>query len=117
MRQEYADLIYNGLWFTAQHQDLASYVQSTQRYVTGDVRVRLYKGQAVVVGRRSPKSLYSYALATYDRGDQFDHSSAVGFINVWGLPVAQQARTQLLAEGEQPFQLETAEPDGAGKPD
>src|SRR5581483_7357399 len=105
LRQEYADLIYNGLWFTAHHQDLAAYVASTQRFVTGDVRVRLHKGRAVVVGRQSPKSLYSYALATYDRGDQFDHNAAKGFIDIWGLPVAQQAQRQLLAEGQQPFQL------------
>jgi len=109
LRQEYADLIYNGLWFTAHHQDLAAYVASTQRYVTGVVRVRLHKGQAVVIGRNSPKSLYSYALATYDRGDEYDQGSAVGFINIWGLPVSQQARTQLLAEGEAPFQLGTTE--------
>jgi argininosuccinate synthase len=114
LRQEYADLIYNGLWFTAHHQDLAAYVQSTQRHVSGTVRMRLHKGQAVAVGRKSPRSLYSYALATYDRGDQYDQGSAVGFIKIWGLPVAQQARAQLLAEGEQPFQLDTAE-DGDGK--
>jgi argininosuccinate synthase len=107
LRQEYADLIYNGLWFTAHHQDLAAYVASTQRYVTGEVRMRLHKGQAVAVGRKSPRSLYSYALATYDRGDQFDHKSAEGFIDIWGLPVQQQARQQLLAEGEAPFQLGT----------
>jgi argininosuccinate synthase len=112
LRQEYADLIYNGLWFTAHHQDLAAYVHSTQRYVTGEVRVRLHKGQAVAVGKRSPKSLYSHALATYDRGDQFDHSAAVGFISVWGLPVTQQARAQLLSEGAAPFQLDTGEPSG-----
>jgi argininosuccinate synthase len=114
LRQEYADLIYNGLWFTAHHQDLAAYVQSTQRHVSGTVRMRLHKGQAVAVGRKSPKSLYSYALATYDRGDQYDQGSAVGFIKIWGLPVAQQARQQLLAEGEQPFQLGTSEDDGKG---
>src|SRR3990167_2823544 len=105
LRQEYADLIYNGLWFTAHHQDLAAYVESTQRHVTGSVRMRLHKGQAVAVGRKSPCSLYSYALATYDRGDQYDQSSAVGFIKIWGLPVAQQAKQQLLADGERPFQL------------
>ena len=113
LRQEYADLIYNGLWFTAHHQDLAAYVQSTQRHVTGTVRMRLHKGQAVAVGRKSPRSLYSYALATYDRGDQYDQGNAVGFIKIWGLPVAQQARQQLLAEGEQPFRLGTV--DDAGK--
>ncbi len=105
LRQEYADLIYNGLWFTAHHQDLAAYVESTQRHVTGTIRMRLHKGQAVAVGRKSPRSLYSYALATYDRGDQYDQSSAVGFIKIWGLPVAQQAKQQLLADGERPFQL------------
>ena len=111
LRQEYADLIYNGLWFTAHHQDLAAYVQSTQRHVTGVVRVRLHKGQAVAVGKKSPRSLYSYQLATYDRGDQYDHDSALGFIKIWGLPVAQQAKQQLLADGEAPFQLGTAEPE------
>jgi argininosuccinate synthase len=109
LRQEYADLIYNGLWFTAHHQDLAAYVSSTQRHVSGVVRMRLHKGQAVAIGKKSPKSLYSYQLATYDRGDQYDHNAALGFINIWGLPVAQQARTQLLAEGEAPFQLGTSE--------
>jgi argininosuccinate synthase len=109
LRQEYADLIYNGLWFTAHHQDLAAYVQSTQRHVTGTVRMRLHKGQAIAVGKKSPRSLYSYQLATYDRGDTYDQGNAVGFIKIWGLPVAQQARTQLLAEGEAPFQLGTSE--------
>ncbi len=109
LRQEYADLIYNGLWFTAHHQDLAAYVASTQRHVTGTVRMRLHKGQAVPVGKKSPRSLYSYQLATYDRGDSYDQGNAVGFIKIWGLPVAQQARTQLLAEGEEPFQLGTSE--------
>ena len=116
LRQEYADLIYNGLWFTAHHQDLAAYVASTQRHVTGEVRMRLHKGQAVAIGKQSPKSLYSYALATYDRGDQYDQGNAVGFINVWGLPVTQQARAQLLAEGEAPFQLGTAETESEKDP-
>jgi argininosuccinate synthase len=95
--QEYADLVYNGLWFTAHHQDLAAYVHSTQRHVTGEVRMRLHRGQATIAGRKSPRSLYDYALATYDKGDAFDQSAAVGFIRVWGLPVQVQARAQLLA--------------------
>jgi argininosuccinate synthase len=103
--QEYADLIYNGLWFTAHHQDLAAYVQSTQRHVTGTVRIRLHKGQAIPVGRRSPKSLYSFALATYDREDQFDQSASVGFIHIWGLPVRVQAKAQLLAEPGEPLRI------------
>ncbi|RLT44371.1 MAG: argininosuccinate synthase [Chloroflexi bacterium] len=93
--QEYSDLIYNGLWYSAHHQDLASYVQSTQRHVTGDVRMRLHRGTATAVGRRSDRSLYSHALATYSEGDQFDQSAALGFIKLWGLPVEVQARRQL----------------------
>ncbi len=100
---EYSDLIYNGLWFTAQHQDLATYMQSTQRYVTGTVRVKLFKGRATVVGRKSPYSLYSFGLATYDRGDQFDQSASVGFIHIWGLPVRIQAKVQQIGEPEGPL--------------
>ena len=97
---DYADMIYNGLWFSAFHQDLAAYVQSTQRHVSGTARVKLYKGQATVVGRTSPRSLYSYALATYDKGDRFDQSAAVGFIQLWGLQLRVQAQTQLLPNPE-----------------
>jgi len=111
---EYADLIYNGLWFTAHHQDLASYVQSTQRHVTGTIRMRLHKGQAATVGRRSPKSLYDFALATYDAGDQYDQSAAVGFIKIWGLPVQVQARAQLLAEPGEPLRIATPQSEGEG---
>jgi len=92
--QEYADLIYNGLWFTSLHQDLATYVQSSQRFVTGTVRLKLFKGSSSVVGRKSPKSLYSYGLATYDKGDEFDQSASPGFIHIWGLPVRTQAQVQ-----------------------
>jgi len=91
---EYADLIYNGLWFSSLHQDIAAYVKSTQRYVTGTVRVKLLKGHSTIVGRKSPKSLYSYSLATYDKGDQFDQSASPGFIHIWGLPVRTQAQAQ-----------------------
>ena len=94
--QEYADLVYNGLWFTAHHQDLASYVRSTQRFVTGDIRVRLDRGTLTVVGRRSDQSLYSTALATYGKGDAFDQRASEGFITVFGLPLRTQARTQAL---------------------
>jgi argininosuccinate synthase len=91
---EYADLIYNGLWFTGMRQDLAAYVESTQRYVTGTIRVKLFKGTCQVVGRKSPYSLYDYSLATYDKGDVFDHSASPGFIHIWGLPVKTQAKAQ-----------------------
>jgi len=94
-----ADLIYNGLWFSAHHQDLAAYVASSQRYVTGTVRVQLYKGHCRVVGRVSPYSLYSRSLATYEKGDAFSHSAAVGFIELWGLPLRTQASVQPLRPG------------------
>ncbi len=97
---EIADIIYNGLWFGALSRDLSAYIRSSQRFVTGTVRVKLYKGHAQVVGRKSPKSLYSLSLATYDKGDQFDQSAAVGFIHLWGLPVATQAQAQLIGEAE-----------------
>ncbi len=93
---EYADLIYNGLWFSAHHQDLAAFVRSTQRFVTGDIRVRLHRGTAAVVGRRSLHSLYSTSLATYGKGDAFDHKAAEGFIGVFGLPLRNQSRIQAL---------------------
>jgi argininosuccinate synthase len=91
---EYASLIYNGLWFSSFHQDLIPYVQSTQRHVTGTVRVKLFKGNCTVVGRKSPYSLYQHKLATYDVGDQFDQSASLGFIHIWGLPVSVQSRVQ-----------------------
>ena len=92
--QEYAEVVYNGLWFTAHRQNLDAYIQSTQQYVTGDIRVRLHRGTNTVVGRSSPHALYQQQLATYDRGDQFDHSAAKGFISIYGLPVRTQNLTQ-----------------------
>jgi len=97
--QEYADIIYNGLWFNAFHQDLFAFVQSNQRFVTGFVRVKLFKGKATVVGRRSEHSLYSKKLATYESGDVFDHDAAKGFIRLWGLGQQTQAQQQLLKGG------------------
>ena len=92
--QEYADVVYNGLWFTHHRQDLDAYVRSTQRFVTGDVRLRLYKGSCTVVGRTSPHSLYQYKLATYDPGDDYDQAAAEGFITIYGLPVRTQNQAQ-----------------------
>ena len=102
---EYADLVYNGLWFSAHHQDLAAYVRNTQRFVSGEIRVRLHRGTATVVGRRSEHSLYSISLATYGKGDAFDHKAAEGFIGVFGLPLRNQARTQQLWSGDAPLAL------------
>src|SRR6266702_2103322 len=95
---EYGRLIYNGQWYSALHQDLATYVHSTQRFVSGVVRMKLSHGHCIVVGRKSEHSLYSHSLATYDSGDQFDHNAALGFIKLWGLPLMTQAQAQLLPE-------------------
>ena len=92
--QEYADLVYNGLWFTAHRRDLDAYVASTQRHVTGEVRMRLHKGDCVAAGRRAERPLYNYGLATYDRADEFDHTAAQGFIELFGLPSRTQRRQQ-----------------------
>jgi argininosuccinate synthase len=92
---QYADLIYNGLWFSAFHQDLVAYVLSSQRLVKGTVRVRLSKGACTVVGRKSPFSLYSESLATYQKEDTFDHNASLGFIKIYGLPVKIQSQKQM----------------------
>ena len=88
---EIAQLTYDGLWFSSLHRDLRGYAASSQRVVSGDVRVRLDHGNAVVIGRRSPLSLYEKSLATYDAGDSFDHAAAVGFIEIFGLPLRTEA--------------------------
>ena len=100
--REYADLVYNGLWFASLRQDLAAYVSSSQRFVTGTVRMRLFKGNCDVVGRKSPNSLYSFALATYDKGDIFDQGASPGFIHIWGLSTRNQAQAQPLEQDEKP---------------
>src|SRR5262245_15340519 len=94
---EMAQLIYDGRMFSGHYRDLSYYVASTQRSATGTVRMRLLKGQAVAVGRRSPQSLYDFGLATYETGDQFDHSAAVAFIKIHSQGLLTQARVQLHA--------------------
>ncbi|MFC2011605.1 argininosuccinate synthase [Chloroflexota bacterium] len=102
---ECAEIIYNGLWFSQLNRDLSAYIISSQCYVTGTVRVKLFKGHTTVVGRKSPKSLYNLSLATYDKGDQFDQSASVGFIHLWGLPLKTQAQVQLLGDTEGPLSI------------
>jgi len=94
--QEYSDLIYNGLWFSNHREDLDAYIDSSQRYVSGTIRVKMHKGNCIIVGRRSPHSLYSFQLATYDRGDLFDQSDSASFIRIWGLPLKIQAQAQVI---------------------
>lgn len=90
----YAELIYDGLWFSTLRQALAAFVDFTEQDVTGEVRVRLFKGQAVPIGRRSPRSLYRQDLATFGAGMAYDHKDAEGFIKLFGLPERVRALTR-----------------------
>ena len=92
VEQKWAELVYNGQWFSPLKEALDGFVDKTQKLVTGDVRLRFFRGSCVVVGRRSPYSLYDYNLATYDAADTFDHTAAKGFIDLWGLPTKVWAR-------------------------
>ncbi|ATY83941.1 argininosuccinate synthase [Kyrpidia spormannii] len=83
---KYTELVYNGLWFSALKQAVDAFIRETQRTVTGEVKVKLFKGQFQAVARRSPVSLYDFKLATYNPEDAFDHHAAEGFIKLWGLP-------------------------------
>jgi argininosuccinate synthase len=88
----YADLVYNGLWFTPTREALDAFVAKAQERVTGSIRMKLWKGECRVVGRKSPYALYDLALVTHDEGDRFDPAAAEGFIKIWGLPVETAAR-------------------------
>lgn len=83
---KYGELIYYGLWFTPLKKALDAFIDQTQKHVTGSVKLKLLKGVASVVGRKSPYSLYKKEMATYEPGDKFDRSMAEGFIKVWGMP-------------------------------
>ena len=90
----YAELIYDGLWFSPLKQALDAFVDSSQEFVTGEVRIRLEPGTATVTGRRSPHSLYDYGLATYDAEDSFRHEDSAGFVRLWGLGIETWAARQ-----------------------
>ena len=92
---QYSDMVYNGLWYSIFHQDLVAYILSTQRFVLGTVRLKLFKGNCIVVGRKSPLSLYDHSLATYDTGDAFEHNASTGFIKIYGLSTKTQGQIQL----------------------
>jgi argininosuccinate synthase len=88
----YADAVYNGLWFSQTREAIDAFVAAIQPRVTGTVRLKLFKGDCRVVGRKSDYALYDHGLATYDAGDSFDHAAAEGFIKIWGLPTATATR-------------------------
>ena len=87
LEPRYAELIYDGLWFSPLRQALDAFVDESQRHVTGEVRLRLAPGSCTVTGRRSPRSLYDYSLATYDSADNFRHEDSEGFVRLWGLGI------------------------------
>ncbi len=84
--QRWTELVYDGLWFSPLRRSLEAFMAEASRQVSGDVRVVLRGGRAVVTGRRSPAALYDYNLATYDTGDEFDQGLAKGFVELFGLP-------------------------------
>ena len=87
LQHRYAELVYDGLWYSPLREALDAFVGSSQRHVTGEVRMRLEPGRCWVVGRRAPRSLYDYGLATYDAADRFRHEDSEGFVRIWGLGV------------------------------
>ncbi|MFC4585068.1 argininosuccinate synthase [Sphaerisporangium corydalis] len=84
--QRWGELVYDGLWFSPLKNALDTFIADAQKHVTGDIRMTMHAGRAVVTGRRSETSLYDFSLATYDTGDAFDQSLAKGFVQLWSLP-------------------------------
>ncbi len=87
LEPRYSELVYDGLWFSPLREAFDAFIDSTQRHVTGEVRLRLEPGRCFVVGRRAERGLYDYALATYEADDAFRHEDAAGFVRLWGLSV------------------------------
>ncbi len=100
IEQKWADLVYNGQWYSPLKEALDGFCETTQEVLTGDVRLRFYKGSCVTVGRRSDNSLYDFNLATYEEGDSFDRDSAKGFIDIHGLPTRVWAAQRLQGDKE-----------------
>ena len=92
---EWSNLVYDGLWFSSLKRSLDVFIDDTQKHVSGDIRLKLQGGRAVVTGQRSTESLYDFDLATYDTGDTFDQSLSKGFIEIWSLPSKISARRDL----------------------
>jgi argininosuccinate synthase len=104
--QRWAELVYDGLWFSPLKRALDEFTAAASKHVTGDIRMTLHGGRATVTGRRGPASLYEYDLATYDADDTFDQSLAKGFVELWGLP------SRIAARRDQ--KMETGHPEGSG---
>ena len=87
LEQKFTHLVYEGLWFSPLMNAISAFLDESQKNISGVVRMKLFKGTATVVGRKSNQSLYQHDLATYDKGDCFDHHAAIGFIKIYGLPL------------------------------
>ena len=99
----YAELVYDGKWFTSLREALDGFVTVTQRNVSGQVRIRLYKGNLIVLGRKSPYSLYREDYASFGHMDIYDQQDAKGFINLWGLPLKVEALLNIEGTGKSRF--------------
>ena len=99
--QKYAELVYNGLWFTPLRQALDAFVDVTQKPMSGEVRLQLYKGNVIVTGRRSPNTLYHMDYATFGQDEVYNQADAKGFITLFGLPLKVAALVQQQKEQEQ----------------
>ena len=93
---KFAQLVYEGKWFTPLREAIQAFVESTQKYVTGEVKFKLYKGNIIKAGTTSPYSLYNESLASFKTGDMYDHQDASGFITLFGLPL--KVRAMKMAE-------------------
>jgi argininosuccinate synthase len=94
LEPRYSELVYDGLWFSPLREAFDAFVDSTQRHVTGEVRLRLEPGRCFVSGRRAERGLYDYELATYEAEDSFRHEDAAGFVRLWGLSVETWSKRQ-----------------------
>lgn len=98
LESRYAETVYDGLWYSPLREAFDAFIESTQKHVTGEVRLRLQPGQCTVVGRRAERGLYDLALATYEADDAFRHEDAAGFVRLWGLSVETWAKRQRIEE-------------------
>ena len=92
----FAELVYDGKWYTPLREALSAFVDSTQEYVTGDVKLKLYKGNIIDAGVTSPYSLYDEEIATFDEDQVYDQNDSAGFINLFGLPIKVRAKKGLI---------------------
>ena len=104
-RRKYAELVYNGQWFTPLHEAMHAFVQTTEKNITGTVRFKLYKGNAILVGRNSPYSLYREDYVTFDEEDVYNQQDAEGFIKLFGLPLKVQAMLEIEGRGVSRYRI------------